>query len=87
MELVAREVAELGPTRRAVEALKVPLLAVEAGREYYDFIKETRYDLFRVARCPKTMVVLGPADHKFRSYHDALADLLVSWLERRFSRG
>ena len=87
MELVAREVAELGPTRRAVEALKVPLLAVEAGREHYGFIKETRYDLFRVARCPKTMVVLGPADHKFRSYHDALADLLVSWLEHRFSRG
>ena len=84
-ERLAREIAEMGPTRRAIEALRIPLLAVEAGREVYGFIKETRYGLFRLARCPKTLVLLGHADHKFKGYQSALAELLSRWLERYFA--
>ena len=84
-ERLAREVAEMGPTRRAVEGLRVPLLAIEAGREVYGFIRETRYRLFKLARCPKTLILLGHADHKFTGYLGVLAELLASWLERRFS--
>ena len=83
-ERLAREVAEMGPTRRAVGRLRIPLLAVEAGREVYGFIKETRYRLFKLARCPKTLVLLGHADHKFKGYLSALADILARWLEHRF---
>ena len=83
-ERLAREVAEMGPTRRAIERLRIPLLAVEAGREVYGFIRETRYRLFRLARCPKTLVLLGHADHKFKGHLSALAEVLARWLERHF---
>ena len=83
MEEVARAIAESRPTLRAVEALKVPLLAVEAGREVYGFIRETRYELFRKARCPKTLVLLGRADHKFKDHHDKLVEIISGWLEHR----
>jgi len=87
MDELAREIAGLSPTKRAIGALEVPLLAVEAGRERYGFIRESRYGLFREARCPKTLVLLGSADHKFRDHHPTLVELVSSWLELRFGGG
>ncbi|GEM_PF-6886471 len=84
MDEVAREVAELNPTRRAVEALEIPLLAVEAGKEQYGFIRETRYELFRAAKCPKMLVLLGQADHKFKGCWELVAKLVSGWLENTF---
>jgi len=84
MERLAEEVARLNPTRRAVEALEVPLLAVEGGREQYEFIRRSRYELFKAARCPKTLVLLGHADHKFKGCYDELTSILMSWLIGEF---
>ena len=80
MDELARAVASLNPTRRAVEALRVPLLAVEAGREQYGFIRESRYKLFKAARCPKTLVLIGRADHKFKGCYDELTEIIAGWL-------
>jgi len=85
MEEVARAVTESRPTLKAIETLKVPLLAIEAGLEIYGFIRETRYELFRRAKCPKTFVLLGKADHKFKGHYDRLTELISSWLEHRLS--
>ena len=83
MDHLAREVAEARPTHRAVERLRIPLLAVEAGRETYGFIRESRYEIFRMARCPKTLILLGGADHKFKGHHRLLPDLIARWAELR----
>ncbi len=82
-EVLAEQIASGRPTLRAIEALKVPFLAVEAGLEQYSFIRETRYELFRRARCPKTLVLLGKADHKFKGHYDAVSDIIEAWVERR----
>ena len=83
---LAQQVSKLNPTRRAIESLKVHLLAIEAGREQYGFMRATRYELFRAARCSKTLVLVGGADHKFKGCHGLLLELITNWLEARFGR-
>ena len=58
-------------------------MAVEAGLERYDFIRRTRYELFREARCPKTLILLGRADHKFKGHYDRITDIISDWLRLR----
>lgn len=84
-EEVARYVALGRVMEEAVKAINVPLLAIEAGREHYQFIRDTRYKLFREARCPKMLVLLGKADHKFKDHHEVVSSVIRSWLEHQFA--
>jgi len=81
VEELARDIAERRVMEKTIRALRVPLLAVEAGREHYAFIRNSRYGLFKAARCPKTLVLLGKADHKFKEHHEAVANVIADWLE------
>jgi len=79
-EDLARALVRARPQVEALTRIRVPMLAIHAGMEFYDFIRKTHREAFRLTAGPGCLVVLENARHSFHGVYDHVYKLLAGWL-------
>ena len=77
---LAEELVHREPQSRALSKLGRPLLAVQAGREQYDFIRRTQWDALRLASGPACIAIMDDANHSFHGKYEAVYEITYGWL-------
>jgi len=86
LEEITRQIIRVRPQLSALSRLRVPIFAVQAGGEYYDFIRESCVPAMHASAGPACLVFLEHAHHNFHRHYDEVYQLVSGWINRLFER-